>query len=112
VLVNVPGDSLVFNEEPFGPVAAVRGFDTLDEALAEANRLPFGLAGYAFTASLKTAHAITARAAGGHAVDQPARTGLARDALRRRQGFRLRQRRRPEALDAYLNTKAVSTLIV
>jgi succinate-semialdehyde dehydrogenase / glutarate-semialdehyde dehydrogenase len=39
----------VFNDEPFGPMAAIRGFDTLDEAIAEANRLPYGLAGYAFT---------------------------------------------------------------
>ena len=31
----------VFNDEPFGPMAAIRGFDTLDEAIAEANRLPY-----------------------------------------------------------------------
>jgi succinate-semialdehyde dehydrogenase/glutarate-semialdehyde dehydrogenase len=30
----------VFNEEPFGPMAAIRPFNTLDEAIAEANRLP------------------------------------------------------------------------
>jgi succinate-semialdehyde dehydrogenase/glutarate-semialdehyde dehydrogenase len=39
----------VMNEEPFGPVATVTPFDTLDEALARANRLPYGLAAYAFT---------------------------------------------------------------
>jgi succinate-semialdehyde dehydrogenase/glutarate-semialdehyde dehydrogenase len=55
VLDDVPLNAKVFNDEPFGPVAAIRGFNTLDEAIAEANRLSFGLAGYAFTRSLKNA---------------------------------------------------------
>ena len=48
----------VFNQEPFGPIAAIRTFDQLDEAIAEANRLPFGLSAYAFTESIKNARAI------------------------------------------------------
>ena len=51
VLTDVPIEADVFNAEPFGPIAAIRGFDTLEEALTEANRLPYGLAGYAFTRS-------------------------------------------------------------
>jgi len=39
------------NEEPFGPLAMIRPFGTFDEAVAEANRLPFGLAAYCFTES-------------------------------------------------------------
>lgn len=46
------------NEEPFGPLALVRPFTTLDEALAEANRLPVGLAAYAFTRDLGRAQAL------------------------------------------------------
>jgi len=46
VLTNVSLDADVFNNEPFGPIAAIRGFDKLEEAIAEANRLPFGLASY------------------------------------------------------------------
>mgnify|MGYP001764590387 CR=1 FL=1 len=34
VLTDVPLDARVFNDEPFGPVAAIRGFTTLDEAIA------------------------------------------------------------------------------
>ena len=45
----------IMNEEPFGPVALVMPFGSFDEAVAEANRLPYGLAAYAFTRSLKTA---------------------------------------------------------
>jgi succinate-semialdehyde dehydrogenase/glutarate-semialdehyde dehydrogenase len=58
---DVPLNAKVFNDEPFGPVAAIRGFNTLDEAIAEANRLSFGLAGYAFTKSLKNADLLARR---------------------------------------------------
>ena len=43
------------NDEPFGPLALVMRTGSLDEALAEANRLPVGLGSYAFTRSDATA---------------------------------------------------------
>jgi succinate-semialdehyde dehydrogenase/glutarate-semialdehyde dehydrogenase len=58
VLGDVPLTARAMNEEPFGPVALLRPFDTLDEALAEANRLPYGLGAYAFTKSSATARAV------------------------------------------------------
>jgi succinate-semialdehyde dehydrogenase / glutarate-semialdehyde dehydrogenase len=58
VLTDVPTSAKMMNEEPFGPIAIVNRFSTLDEALEESNRLPFGLASYAFTGSVKTAHAL------------------------------------------------------
>jgi len=58
ILADVPLTADVMNNEPFGPLAAIARFATLDDALAEANRLPFGLAAYAFTRSLKTATAV------------------------------------------------------
>ena len=61
VLADVPLDAKVLNDEPFGPMAAIRSFNTLDEAIAEANRLPFGLASYAFTRSLKNADLLARR---------------------------------------------------
>ena len=51
VLADVPVEASIMNDEPFGPVAVINRFDSLDDALDEANRLPFGLAAYAFTAS-------------------------------------------------------------
>ena len=51
VLADVPLAARIMHEEPFGPVAVVNRFDTLDDAITEANRLPFGLASYAFTRS-------------------------------------------------------------
>ena len=61
VLNDVPLSARIVNEEPFGPVAAIRGFEKIEDAIAEANRLPFGLAGYAFTSSLKNAHLLAQR---------------------------------------------------
>lgn len=55
LLADVPADARVMHEEPFGPVAALSRFDTVDEALRQANALPFGLASYVFTRSLQTA---------------------------------------------------------
>jgi succinate-semialdehyde dehydrogenase/glutarate-semialdehyde dehydrogenase len=50
--------SRAMNEEPFGPLALVTSFGDFDEAVREANRLPYGLAAYAFTRSTKTATVI------------------------------------------------------
>ena len=61
VLTDVSLDADVFNNEPFGPVAAIRGFDSLEDAITEANRLPYGLAGYAFTRSFSNVHLLTQR---------------------------------------------------
>ncbi len=58
VLTGVTREMRVMNEEPFGPLAVMVPFHDLDEVVAEGNRLPFGLASYAFTRSAKTANAI------------------------------------------------------
>ncbi|WNK01183.1 NAD-dependent succinate-semialdehyde dehydrogenase [Thalassospiraceae bacterium LMO-JJ14] len=55
VLSDVPIDAEIMNEEPFGPVAVVNRFKSYDDAVQEANRLPYGLAAYAFTESGETA---------------------------------------------------------
>lgn len=49
VLADVTLDARAMSEEPFGPLALLRPFDSADEAIQEANRLPAGLAAYAFT---------------------------------------------------------------
>ncbi|MHC1479352.1 NAD-dependent succinate-semialdehyde dehydrogenase [Frateuria aurantia] len=55
VLADVPLDARVMQEEPFGPIAILRPFDTLKDGLEEANRLPYGLSAYAFTRDARTA---------------------------------------------------------
>src|SRR5690606_14672815 len=104
----VPLEAKIFNDEPFGPVAAVRGFETLEEAIAEANRLSFGLAGYAFTQSLKNADLLSRRVEVGMLwVNMPAMPsaelpfGGIKDSGYGSEGG-------PEAVEAYLNVRAVA----
>jgi succinate-semialdehyde dehydrogenase/glutarate-semialdehyde dehydrogenase len=60
VVTDVPKTARAMNDEPFAPLAMISPFSKFDDAAAEANRLPFGLASYAFTKSAKTATAIGA----------------------------------------------------
>jgi succinate-semialdehyde dehydrogenase/glutarate-semialdehyde dehydrogenase len=110
ILADVPLNADVMNNEPFGPMAAIASFKTLEEGLAEANRLPFGLAGYAFTKSIKTAHILAQRLELGMLwINQPATPspempfGGVKDSGYGSEGG-------PEAMEAYLVTKTVSIL--
>jgi succinate-semialdehyde dehydrogenase/glutarate-semialdehyde dehydrogenase len=112
VLLDVPLQAKVFNDEPFGPVAAIRSFDRLEDAISEANRLSFGLAGYAFTKSLKNADLLTRRVEVGMLwINMPAMPsaempfGGIKDSGYGSEGG-------PEALDAYLNARAVAVMNV
>ncbi len=49
VLLNVPDTARIMHEEPFGPIAIINPVASLDDAIARANAVPYGLAGYAFT---------------------------------------------------------------
>ena len=60
VMTGVSKEMRVMNEEPFGPLAVIAPFRGLEDVIAEANRLPYGLASYAFTRSTKSAAAISA----------------------------------------------------
>lgn len=55
VVEEAPDDSKLMTEEPFGPIMGLKKFKDLDDAIARANSLPFGLAAYAFTSSTKNA---------------------------------------------------------
>ena len=108
ILTDVPREAKVFNDEPFGPMAAIRPFETLEEALGEANRLPYGLAGYAFTKSLKNSDILARRLEVGMLwINMPAMPsaempfGGIKDSGYGSEGG-------PEALEAYLNVRAVA----
>ncbi|MBN9489717.1 MAG: NAD-dependent succinate-semialdehyde dehydrogenase [Alphaproteobacteria bacterium] len=61
VLTEVTTSMRIMNEEPFGPIALIAPFRHLDDAVEEANRLPFGLAAYAFSRSARTVAALGAQ---------------------------------------------------
>ncbi|AVO36513.1 betaine-aldehyde dehydrogenase [Pukyongiella litopenaei] len=60
VFADVTDDMVIAREEIFGPVMAVLGFDTEDEAIARANATEFGLAAGVFTSDLARAHRVAA----------------------------------------------------
>jgi succinate-semialdehyde dehydrogenase / glutarate-semialdehyde dehydrogenase len=108
VLSEVPTNARIMNEEPFGPVAVVTPFTSFDDVVAEANRLPYGLAAYAYTRSAKTANAIAAAVETGmisinhHGLALPeVPFGGVKDSGYGSEGG-------SEALEAYLVTKFVS----
>ena len=112
ILADVPKEARVFNDEPFGPMAAIRSFSTLEEAIAEANRLSYGLAGYAFTKSLKNADLLARRVEVGMLwINMPAMPsaempfGGIKDSGYGSEGG-------PEAMEAYLNSRAVTVMNV
>ncbi|NLA34751.1 MAG: NAD-dependent succinate-semialdehyde dehydrogenase [Actinobacteria bacterium] len=61
VLADVSPDSRIVREEIFGPVLAVQRFSDLDAAIAEANAVDVGLAGYVFDRDLERGLAIAER---------------------------------------------------
>lgn len=108
VLTNLNTDMRVMNEEPFGPLALMVPFSDFDEVIAEANRLPYGLASYAYTSSSKTATAVASKVAAGmmsinhHGLALPeVPFGGINDSGYGSEGGL-------EAIEAYLNTKFVT----
>jgi succinate-semialdehyde dehydrogenase/glutarate-semialdehyde dehydrogenase len=108
VITNVNKDMRAMNEEPFGPLALIAPFADFDEAIAEANRLPYGLASYAYTRSAKTATAVAHAVEAGmmsinsHGLALPeVPFGGIKDSGYGTEGG-------ADAIEAYLNTKFVS----
>jgi succinate-semialdehyde dehydrogenase/glutarate-semialdehyde dehydrogenase len=108
VLADVPPDAALLQEEPFGPVAPITAFDSIDEALEIANALPYGLAAYGFTESAATAERLIAgfeagilsiNHCGGSVPQAP--SGGVKDSGYGREGGH-------EGLSGYLVTKRVS----
>ena len=108
VLTDVPQAAELMHVEPFGPVAPIMPFAELDDAVARANALPYGLAAYAFTRSSARAAELTRRLeagilsinhAGGSVPEAP--SGGVKESGYGREGGH-------EGLEGYLITKRVS----
>ncbi len=61
VIDQLPPDARIRTTEIFGPVAAIVGFDSEDEAVALANSARYGLAAYFYTESLRRAQRVAGR---------------------------------------------------
>ena len=111
VLTDVPVEARIMSEEPFGPVVPIARYSDLDSALIEANRLPYGLAAYAYTQSAKTIAKLSEGFQSGmvsinhHGLALPeAPFGGVKDSGYGSEGG-------TEAMEAYLNTKFVTAAL-
>jgi succinate-semialdehyde dehydrogenase/glutarate-semialdehyde dehydrogenase len=106
-IADVPVEADAMNNEPFGPMALIRPFGAEDEALEQANRLPYGLAAFAFTENGRRINRIVDTIESGmvgvnsfmiSTLDTPF-GGIKESGFGSESG--------PEGLDGYLVTKAV-----
>jgi acyl-CoA reductase-like NAD-dependent aldehyde dehydrogenase len=61
VLFDPPAESRVMTHEVFGPVVCISPFDSIDEAIAAANSLPYAFQAAVFTRDLDTALRVSRR---------------------------------------------------
>ncbi|MFM6989710.1 MAG: NAD-dependent succinate-semialdehyde dehydrogenase [Rhodoferax sp.] len=110
ILANLADNSRLLNEEPFGPVAGLVRFKTVDDALTQANRLPFGLASYAFTTSTKNANLIANGLQAGMVSINHIGLALAETPFGGIKDSGIGSEGGSETFDGYLNTKFVTQL--
>lgn len=110
VLTDLPADARILNEEPFGPIVPIQSFTSTEAVIAEANRLPYGLAAYAYTTSSARADEFARRVESGmvsinhHGLALPeVPFGGIKDSGYGSEGG-------TEAMEAYVNTKFITQL--
>jgi succinate-semialdehyde dehydrogenase/glutarate-semialdehyde dehydrogenase len=110
VIADLPEDSRLMTEEPFGPVAGMLRFKTMEEVLQRANSLPFGLAAYAFTSSTKRAHQISTGLEAGMIAINHLGMALAETPFGGIKDSGIGSEGGVETFDGYLNTKFVTQM--
>ena len=108
VIAELPTTARAMSEEPFGPMALINPFATFDDAVREANRLPFGLAAYAWTRSARTAQQIAASLETGMITINHLGLGMPETPFGGVKDSGYGSEGGTEALEAYLNPKFVS----
>ena len=110
VIADLPDNARLLNEEPFGPVAGMIRFKNVDEVLARANSLPYGLASYVFTQSNRNAHVLSTGLAAGMVSINHLGLALAETPFGGINDSGMGSEGGIETFDGYLNTKFVSQL--
>ena len=111
VLSGATDDMRAMNEEPFGPLAMFSPFKGLDDVLVAANRLPYGLASYAFTRDARTMAALGEGIEAGMVSINHIGLGLAETPFGGIQDSGYGSEGGTEALESYLNVKFVTTAV-
>ena len=110
LVADLPEDSRLMTEEPFGPIAGIVRFKTVEEALQRANSLPFGLASYAFTGGTKNARLISEGLEAGMVSINHFGMALAETPFGGIKDSGYGSEGGTETFDGYLNTKFVTQL--
>lgn len=110
VLADLPEDSRLMTEEPFGPIAGIVRFKTVEEVLQRANSLPFGLASYAFTGGTKNARMLSEGLEAGMVSINHVGLALAETPFGGIKDSGYGSEGGLETFDGYLNTKFVTQL--
>lgn len=108
VLTHADRKTRVMNEEPFGPVAVMIRFADFGQAVEEANRLPYGLAAYAYTKSAKTANLIAAAVESGMITINHSGLALPEVPFGGVKDSGYGSEGGSEAIESYLNSKFIS----
>lgn len=112
VLTGINHDMRIMHEEPFGPVSSFIPFQDVDEAIAEANRLDYGLAAYAFTSSMKTAHRLGNEVESGMVAINHMGLALPETPFGGVKDSGYGTEGGSEAIEAYLDTRFVTTAMI
>ena len=110
VIADLPDNARLLHEEPFGPVAGLIRFKTVDEALQRANALPYGLASYVFTRSNQNAHVLSTGLAAGMVSVNHLGLALAETPFGGINDSGMGSEGGSETFDGYLNTKFVTQM--
>lgn len=108
VLCNVPDKAQIMLDEPFGPVAPIARFSDTNDVLQRANSLPYGLASYVFTGSLKTASYVSSNLEAGMVNINHFGIALAETPLGGVKDSGMGSEGGIETFDGYLTTKFVT----
>ncbi|MFG1399983.1 NAD-dependent succinate-semialdehyde dehydrogenase [Roseixanthobacter pseudopolyaromaticivorans] len=108
VVTGVSREMRMMNDEPFGPLAMILPFHDFEEAVDEANRLPYGLASYAYTRSAKTANAVASSVQAGMMTINHLGLALPEVPFGGVKDSGYGSEGGSEAIEAYLNPKFVS----
>jgi succinate-semialdehyde dehydrogenase/glutarate-semialdehyde dehydrogenase len=110
VVTRAPTKARIMNEEPFGPLAIINPFDDYEEAVAEANRLQYGLAAYAYTKSAQTSAKLGEGVESGMVSINHLGLGLPEVPFGGVKDSGFGSEGGAEALEAFFNTKLVTLL--
>lgn len=108
VIAGLPDDARLMTEEPFGPIAPLARFSDVDDVIRRANSLPYGLASYVFTNSLKTSHYVTSNLECGMVGVNHFGVALAETPFGGVKDSGIGSEGGTEGLDAYLVTKLIT----